>query len=175
MHRVLLQCYYNFKTPAAPQSLVEVPLAWPGSSSTGVPRASWQPGRCMTWECISSSPIHEKVSYRALKLVGTAPCSAGETTRPWIRCIPKDLSLHDSYRWGLWRIKGCKVLPWPTPIIATSRHSHGSSEHLTQASHLGGVLPVHECKIKLVESNRLHTYLIQTHLNELSYTSISHS
>lgn len=63
----------------------------------------------------------------------------------------------------------------PSPVTATSRHSHGSAEHPTRASCLGGALPVHECKIKLAESNRLHTYLIQTYLNELSYTFILRS
>ena len=55
-----------------------------------------QPGRCMTQERISSSPAREEVSYRALTLVGTALCSAGEMMRPRIRCIPKDLGLNDS-------------------------------------------------------------------------------
>lgn len=81
-------------------------------------------------------------------------------------------SISGSYWWSLWRIKGCKGLPWSVPISATSGHSQGSAEPLTRASGLGGVLPVQKSKTKLAESNHLHTYLMQTYLNELRYTFI---
>lgn len=63
-------------------------------------------------------------------------------------------------------------LPWSVPVAATSGHSQGSAEHPTRVSSLGGVLPVHESKIQLAGSNHLHTYLMWTYLNGLSYTFI---